>query len=354
MPSSPSGARSSTPRPILPPTSQRRPAWSRMWPIRAVVVDLPLVPVIPTNPASDCARAKSSMSQTIFLPAARAAAATGWGLGRRLGMPGLMMSAVMHDQSMDAGSTTVMPALAAASRAAALSSQATKSIPAALSARAVARPERASPSTTNDELFSTPRAITGSPELQGGEAGHRQDGGDDPEAEDDGRFGPALLLEMVMQRRHAKDAAAGPSIGQDLDDDRHGLEHEQAADDGEHDLVLGHDRHRAQGAADGERAGVAHEHLGGRRVEPQKAQPGADQGGEQHGKLAGTRDVMEIEIVGEDGVADHVGDQAEHRRCHDHRSDRQAVEAVGQVDGIGGAHHDQDGEGDEAGETERP
>src|SRR6266446_4903557 len=281
MPSSPSGARSSAARPILPPTSQRRPAWARIWPIRAVVVDLPLVPVMPTKPASDCARAKSSMSQTIFLPAARAAAATGCGLGRRLGMPGLMMSAVVRGQSMDAGSTTATPALAASAREPALSSQATQSIPAALRARTVARPERASPSTTNDEPLSTPRSIIGSPQLQGGEAGHRQDGGDDPEAEDDRRLGPALLLEMVMQRRHAEDAAAGPAIGQDLHDDRHGLEHEQAADDGEHDLVLGHDRHRPQRTADGERAGIAHEHLGGRCVEPEKAQPGADQGGEQ-------------------------------------------------------------------------
>src|SRR5216684_5406020 len=311
MPSSPSGARSSAARPILPPTSQRRPAWARMWPIRAVVVDLPLVPVMPTNPASDCARANSSMSQMIFLPAARAAAATGCGLGRRLGMPGLMMSAVARDQSMDAGSTTGTPILAAVSREAAMSSQATQSIPAAFRARTVARPERASPSTTNDEPLSTARSIIRSPQLQGGEAGHRQDGGDDPEAEDDRRLGPALLLEMVMQRRHAEDAAAGPAIGQDLDDHRHGLEDEQTADDGQHDLVLGDDGDRAQGAADGERPGVAHEHHGGRRVEPQEAQTRADQGGKQHGELARARDVMEVEVVGEDGIAHHVGDEAE-------------------------------------------
>src|SRR5216683_4455323 len=213
MPPWPSGARSSAPRPILPPTSQRRPASTRIWPIRAVVVDLPLVPVMPMKPAFGWARASSSMSQMIGLPAARAATATGCGLGRWLGMPGLMTSAATCDQPMDAGSTTGTPILAAASREAALSSQATQSIPAALRARTVARPERASPSTTNDEPLSTPRSIIGSPEFQGGEAGHRQDRGDDPEAEDDRRFGPALLLEMVMQRRHAKDATTGPTIG---------------------------------------------------------------------------------------------------------------------------------------------
>src|ERR1700704_115454 len=98
-------------------------------------------------------------------------------------------------------------------------------MPAAIRARPVARPERASPSTTNDEPFRMPRSIIRSPQLQGGEAGHRQDGGDDPETKDDGGLGPALLLEVMMQRRHAEDAPAGPFVGQDLDDDRHGLEH---------------------------------------------------------------------------------------------------------------------------------
>src|SRR5450631_135109 len=307
MPPCPSGARSSAPRPILPPTSQRRPASTRIWPIRAVVVDLPLVPVMPTKPACGWARARSSMSQMICLPAARAATATGCGLGRWLGMPGLMMSAAAPDHSMDAGSTTGTPILAAASRDVALSSQATQSMPAALRARTVARPERASPSTTNDEPLSTPRSIIRSPKLQGGETGHRQDGGDDPEAKDDGGLGPTLLLEMMMQRRHAEDAPAGPFIGHDLDDDRYGLEDKQTADDGQHDLVLGDDGDRTQRPADSERTGVAHEHHGGRRVEPQEAQARADQGGKQHGELARARDVMKIEVVGEDGVAHDVG-----------------------------------------------
>ena len=136
-----------------------------------------------------------------------------------------------------------------------------------------------------------------------------------------------------------------------MTDDR--LEHEQAADDGEHDLVLGDHRHRAQRAADRQRAGVAHEDHGRRRIEPQEAQTRADQRGQQHGELARARDVMEIEIVGEHGVADDVGDQAEHGRRHDHRPDRQAVEAVGQVDGVGGAHHHQHREEQETDDAQR-
>src|SRR5437879_2294629 len=204
MPPAPSGARSSAPRPILPPTSQALPAFFRIWPISAVVVDLPLVPVMPTKRAFGWARASNSISQMIGLPAACAAAATACGLGRWLGMPGLMTRAVTFDQSMLDGSARRTPESAAALRGPSSSSQATQSMPAAIRARTVARPERASPSTTNDEPLRTARSIIRSPQLQRGEPDHRQDGGNDPEAEDDGGLGPALLLEMMMQRRHAE------------------------------------------------------------------------------------------------------------------------------------------------------
>src|SRR5581483_11868560 len=216
MPSLPSGSRSSAPRPILPPTSHGMPPWRRMWPNSAVVVDLPLVPVMATNLASGCALASSSTSQMIGRPASRAASAMACGLGRRLGMPGLITNALTFDQLIRSGSMRRMPAPAAARRVASLSSQATQSMPAASRARTVVRPERASPSTTYDEPLRTARSIIRSPQLQRRQAEHRQDRGDDPEAEHDGRFGPPLLLEMMVQRRHAEDALAGPFVGQHL------------------------------------------------------------------------------------------------------------------------------------------
>ena len=72
-----------------------------------------------------------------------------------------------------------------------------------------------------------------------------------------------------------------------LDDHRNRLEHEQAADDAEHDLVLGHDRDGAEQAAERQRAGVAHEDRRRRRVEPQEAEAGAQDGAAQHRQLAG-------------------------------------------------------------------
>src|SRR5665213_4580254 len=64
-----------------------------------------------------------------------------------------------------------------------------------------ARPERARPSTATFWLRNWVTSIIGSPQLQRGEPGDRQDRSDDPEADDDCCLLPALLLEMMVQRR---------------------------------------------------------------------------------------------------------------------------------------------------------
>src|SRR5262249_46533355 len=143
---------------------------------------------------------------------------TGCGRGRRLGMPGLMIRALTPDQSMAAGSARRAPGATPPARAAWVSSHATDGVWGGSRARTRPRPEGARPRPTNEDPLSPPRSIIGSPQFQGGKAGQGQDGGDDPEAEDNGGLGPALLLEMVMQGRHAEDASAGPLVGQDLHD----------------------------------------------------------------------------------------------------------------------------------------
>ena len=64
------------------------------------------------------------------------------------------------------------------------------------------------------------------------------------------------------------------------------LEHEQAADDHQHELMVGGDRDRAERSAEREAAGVAHEDRGRRRVEPEEGQPGADDRQQQYGQIA--------------------------------------------------------------------
>src|SRR5262245_39606145 len=139
------------------------------------------------------------MSPMMSRPAERAICAIGCGLGWVCGMPGLMTSAAIPDQSATARSTMVTPAFSAASRVLALSSQAATSAPARASACAATRPERPRPSTAKRSPFCAARSIIRSPQLQGGEADEAEEDRDDPEADDDGWLLPALLLEVVME-----------------------------------------------------------------------------------------------------------------------------------------------------------
>ena len=77
------------------------------------------------------------------------------------------------------------------------------------------------------------------------EADPRADRGDDPEAEHDLGLRPGHHLEVVVQRRHQQDAAAEGLEGEDLDRDRERLDHEDAADDDQQHLGLGHHRQGA-------------------------------------------------------------------------------------------------------------
>ena len=80
-PSAPTVSNSVTAAPIFPPMAQTSPACSRIWPIRAVVVDLPFVPVMDTQrPLRPRLRANST-SLKIGMPASMHAFAAGWGSG---------------------------------------------------------------------------------------------------------------------------------------------------------------------------------------------------------------------------------------------------------------------------------
>ena len=97
---------------MLPPMRASRPAAVSMWPNKAVVVDLPLVPVITTtlgrlfSGAALTVRAKSSMSPTISTPAARAICTVQCGSGWVSGAPGDSIRASNWDQSAVRRSTS--------------------------------------------------------------------------------------------------------------------------------------------------------------------------------------------------------------------------------------------------------
>ena len=114
--------------PMLPPIATSWPKHRKRCAVSAVVVDLPLVPVIATKGAPGAvfsrSRPNSSMSPMISTPAACASGTVQCGVGWVSGTPGASTSAAKADQSASCKSSISMPASAALSREACLSSQA--------------------------------------------------------------------------------------------------------------------------------------------------------------------------------------------------------------------------------------
>ena len=121
----------------------------------AVVVDLPLVPVMTTVllplPALARSRKKSSMSPMTSTPALRAFRTLQCGSGCLSGMPGARTSAAKDEKLAADKSVTAKPAAAASSRAVSLSSQMVTRAPPSASARAVARPLSPAPTTATSQ-----------------------------------------------------------------------------------------------------------------------------------------------------------------------------------------------------------
>src|SRR6516165_1876105 len=282
----------------------------------AVVVDFPLVPVIATS--GDCgaqrrrSRQNSSMSPITSTAAARASPTGQCGAGWVSGTPGASTSAEILDQSSWRKSAVGTPALVAFATASALSSQPTTSAPPASSALALASPDPPSPKSAT---FFPANVVIGiklsarSSQLESREAGKRKHHRYDPESNDDLRLCPSQLLEMVMDGRHSENPLSRELVRCDLHDHRHRFQHEQPADHGQHDLVLRRYRDGADHAAKCQRAGVAHENRSRRRIEPKKSQACTDHCAANNGKLSGPRNIVNVQILGEEGVADQIRDK---------------------------------------------
>ena len=122
----------------------------------------------------------------------------------------------------------------------------------------------------------------------------------------------------------------------DLEDDRRGLDHEDAADDDEDEFLLDEERDGAERAAERERADVAHEDVGGIRVVPEEPEARADQRAAEDRQLADQRRHRgSWQVLGEHAMAADVGQRGERRRRDAEHADRQAVETVGEVDRVG-------------------
>ena len=94
---------------MLPPISTGNPAQRKICPTRAVVVDFPLVPVIPIMRGSIKFLTKISISPIIGVFAFFAFLATTCGLGYECGMPGLRINASILVKSSFVKSLIFMP-----------------------------------------------------------------------------------------------------------------------------------------------------------------------------------------------------------------------------------------------------
>src|ERR1700754_3045156 len=174
------------------------------------------------------------MSPITSMRASRAASTVQCGAGWVSGAPGVSTNAAKFAHETLRKSAVMKPASAALATLSALSSPAITSAPPAFRAWQLASPEPPRPNTATvlpaNEVTGIMIGTTSSAQLQCRKAGQRQHHRDDPEPDHDLRLGPALLLEMMVQRRHPEHALAGELERGHLHDHRNGFEHEQAAD----------------------------------------------------------------------------------------------------------------------------
>src|SRR5688572_31956970 len=203
------------------------------------------------------------------------------------------------------------------------------SAPSLRSSNAAAVPLKPAPSTATF----LPWYFTSS-ELESRQSEQRENGRQDPEPDDHGVFLPAAQFEMMMQRRHREDAFAGQPEAEHLEDDRGCFEDEDAAHDREQQLLFATNSDDANHAADGQRAGVAHDHFRGMVVEPEKAQARSDQRGANDRQLAGVGIKWDLEILGDAKIPGGVSEQCVGERDRDGATDGEPVETVREINGV--------------------
>src|ERR1700674_2722200 len=211
----------------------------------------------------------------------------------------------------------------------------------------VPRPARACPVTQTDSASLSVRTLERTstlPQLQRRQRKQGKNQRGDPKPHDHFRFAPAEQFEMVMNRRHAKNALPAQLERAHLQNHGKRFDDEDPANEKEQDFLLDDDRDGAQRSSQRQRANVAHKDFRGMRVVPEKAERSPHQRAAKYRELADARDVLNLEIGGPAVVAAHVGQNRKRPRRDDGTSDRQAIQPIRQVHRIGGTHDD-DGRG---------
>ena len=131
----------------------------------------------------------------------------------------------------------------------------------------------------------------------------------------------------------------------DLEDHRQRFEHEHAADDRQQQLLLDQYRDGSECAAERERTDVAHEYFGRIRVVPKESEARADERAAEDRQLRRLWKVNEQQILGQHAMTRDVGQRGKCGGRNREGPNRQAVEAIGQVDRVRRADQHEDREG---------
>ena len=176
-----------------------------------------------------------------------------------------------------------------------------------------------------------------------------------PVFEDKPACGVEVLVEfpeVVMDGRGAEDpdtlafAQLVFEVGC-LDDDAETLDEENAAEDGEQQFLVDDDGTHTDDTADHQRPRVAHEHLCGIGVVPEKTNHRSDEGTEEDHQFLRSRDIHDVEVGGILDVTAHIGEYAQ---CHSDDggvAGAHAVHAVVEVGSVAHRGYHEDGDDDE-------
>src|SRR5215203_2693310 len=244
--------------------------------------------------------------------------ATVWGVPEAPSIRWIMSTTSRTPRPAPRTPDTSSPARVSRRPSLSLASATTTFSPRSVSTRVAATPDSPSPNTS---------VFTGSPSRVVEEdvvekEAHRGEGGlSDPEPHHDLVLIPFQKFEVVVDRGHLEDPAPRELVHEDLDDHREGLYHEETADDRQEQFRLGQHRRGGENASNRQRARVAHKDLGRMGVVPEEPDDRSDHRAADHRHV-----VLALE----------KGDRGVRQERYGPGPRREPVEAVGQVDGVGG------------------
>ena len=161
-----------------------------------------------------------------------------------------------------------------------------------------------------------------------------------------------LLLIVMVQRRAQKEALSRARAEPrklevaDLQKNGTGFGDDDGANYREEKPGLDQDEHDADARPESHRPGVAHVDFRGRAVEPEVGEKRPGDGHRERKELVAPRKKRHVQVVAENEVSAHVGDDAHKNHAAENRDRNEAVEPVRKVGAVGRGRNDKGHEPD--------